>query len=91
MTYVTAAGVADGLYTLARARRTLGALSPEAVDWLRTAASLGPDVPEAAPIRRTAWLALTANGTVNRQDCVGCLISKDTDAAGPAAGGRRAA
>jgi len=78
VTYVAVAGVADGLYTLARARRTMGDLSGEAVEWLRIAASLGLDIPEAAPIRRIAWLALTANGTVTKQDVSGA-ISEDTD------------
>lgn len=72
------AGVAQGLYTLARARRTLGALSPRAVDWLREAALFGLDVPGASAIRRPAWLALTANGTVDRRDVSGA-ISEDPD------------
>jgi hypothetical protein len=67
------AGVAQGLYTLARARRTLGALSPRAVDWLRQAAFFGFDVPEAGSIRRPAWLALNANGTVDRRDVSGAI------------------
>lgn len=56
-------GVAHALYSLARARRTLGDLSPEALGWLRDAAAAGP-VRETAPLRRLAWLALTAAGTV---------------------------
>jgi cyclophilin family peptidyl-prolyl cis-trans isomerase/HEAT repeat protein len=79
VTYPAVGGVADGLYTLARARRTIGALSPEAVSWLRSAAMFGFGVPEAAPLRRTAWLALTANGTINRQDLSG-VLSEDPDA-----------
>jgi cyclophilin family peptidyl-prolyl cis-trans isomerase/HEAT repeat protein len=72
------AGVAQGLYTLARARRSLGALSPRAVDWLREAAMFGFGVPGATSIRRPAWLALAANGTVDRRDVSGA-ISEDTD------------
>jgi len=69
--YVAFAGVAHGLYTLARSRRTLGALSPAAIDWLRKAVRFGPDVPEAVAIRRPAWLALAANGTVDGSDIRG--------------------
>lgn len=64
--YVAFEGVAHGLYALARSRRTLGALSPAAVEWLQKAVQFGLDVPEAVAIRRAAWLALTANGTVDR-------------------------
>ncbi len=63
-------GAAHGLYALARARRTLGALTSPSIAVLRTAAVYGRDsaanaqatVEEAAAIRRLAWLALTAAG-----------------------------
>lgn len=77
--YKAVEGVAHGLYTLARARRVLGSLSPDAVTWLREAALLSIQSAEAAPIRRAAWLALTANGTVDRRDLSG-TISRDRDA-----------
>ena len=76
--YPAMAGVAHGLYTLARSRRTLGNLSPPSVDWLRRAALLGLREPGANVVRRPAWLALTANGTVDRRDVSGA-ISEDTD------------
>jgi cyclophilin family peptidyl-prolyl cis-trans isomerase len=71
-------GVAQGLYTLTRARRTLGPLSPAAVAWLQSITSFGLDVATAPPIRRVAWLALTANGTVDRRAIAGA-ISEDRD------------
>lgn len=71
-------GVAHGLYSLARARRTLGALSDPAVSWLHKAGRFGLKAPEAAPVRRLAWLALTANGTVDRQ-AISSAISDDRD------------
>ncbi|HEX9562773.1 MAG TPA: peptidylprolyl isomerase [Gemmatimonadaceae bacterium] len=55
-------GVAHGLYTLVRARRTLGEPSPAAVEWLRRAAVFAPHAGAAAPLRRVAWLALHASG-----------------------------
>jgi cyclophilin family peptidyl-prolyl cis-trans isomerase/HEAT repeat protein len=63
-------GAAHGLYALARARRTLGALTSPSIAVLRTAAVYGrdsaanaePTVEAAAAIRRLAWLALTAAG-----------------------------
>lgn len=76
--YPAIEGVAHGLYTLARARRTLGPLSQESVDWLRGAASFGLNVREAAPVRRAAWLALTATGGVDRRD-IAATISEDQD------------
>jgi cyclophilin family peptidyl-prolyl cis-trans isomerase/HEAT repeat protein len=71
-------GVAHGLYSLARARRQLGALSEPAVNWLYKADGFGLTVPEAAPVRRLAWLALTANATVDRMAIRG-MISEDRD------------
>lgn len=62
------AGIAQGLYTLARARRTLGALSREGVEWLRVATTLDGDDPDVLVVRRLAWLALAANATVDRRD-----------------------
>jgi len=77
--YPAMAGVAHGLYTIARARRALGTLSSPTVEWLRRAAFLGVGVPEAALVRRPAWLALTASGAVERRD-VSAAISEDSDA-----------
>jgi cyclophilin family peptidyl-prolyl cis-trans isomerase/HEAT repeat protein len=71
-------GVAHGLYTLARARRALGPLSPAAVEWLRRASGLVADDADTGRIRRAAWLALTANGTVDAQD-VFAAIANDPD------------
>ena len=71
-------GMAQGLYTLARSRRTLGALSPAAVAWLRSVLTFGLDVANTPVIRRTAWLALTANGAVDHRDVRG-TISEDPD------------
>ena len=66
-------GVANGFYTLGRARRTLGPLSPEAVQWLRQVRSLGLSLEETVPLRRLGWLALTAAGAVDRRDISGAL------------------
>ena len=71
-------GIAHGLYSLARARRTLGPLSDAAVEWLRKAALFGPRSADAAPVRRLAWLALSANGTVDPRDVSGA-IADDRD------------
>ena len=71
-------GIAHGLYALARARRTLGALSEPAVSWLYKAERFGRKAPDAAPVRRLAWLALTANGTVDRL-AVAAALSEDRD------------
>jgi cyclophilin family peptidyl-prolyl cis-trans isomerase len=61
-------GIAQGLYSLARARRALGNLSMPAVEWLRHASRVAPGRPEAVNVRRLAWLALTAAGAVDRRD-----------------------
>lgn len=56
-------GVAHGLHTLARGRRTLGDPSPLATGWLRRAALAGGTDLVLAPVRRLAWQALIqANG-----------------------------
>lgn len=61
-------GVAHGLYSLARARRTLGPLSPRpAVRWLRHVTRLRMNI-DGERWQRVAWLALTANGTVDSTD-----------------------
>jgi cyclophilin family peptidyl-prolyl cis-trans isomerase/HEAT repeat protein len=70
-------GIAHGLYSLARARRTAGNLSPSAVEWLRHASGAAPGRPEAVTVRRLAWLALTANGTVSRRDVLAGLADPD--------------
>ena len=71
-------GIAHGLYSLARARRTLGSLSQPAVAWLRRASLFGLDRPDTPPVRRLAWLALTANGTIEKNEVSGA-ISEDKD------------
>jgi cyclophilin family peptidyl-prolyl cis-trans isomerase len=76
--YPAGEGVAHGLYALARARRSLGPLSPEAVTWLRTSLRFGIDLQETTRIRRLGWLAITANGTVDARDVVG-TIAGDRD------------
>jgi cyclophilin family peptidyl-prolyl cis-trans isomerase/HEAT repeat protein len=48
------------------------------VNWLYKADRFGLKVPEAAPVRRLAWLALTANGTVDRAAISG-ILSEDRD------------
>ena len=77
--YPAVEGVAHGLYTLARARRTSGPLSQAAVDWLRGAAFFGMNVAGAEAIRRPAWLALTAAGGVDRRD-ISRAITDERDA-----------
>lgn len=58
-----AAGALHGLYGLARARRTLGDLSPAAVEWMRSQVVRGE--PDAAEVRRLAMLGLTAAGALD--------------------------
>jgi cyclophilin family peptidyl-prolyl cis-trans isomerase/HEAT repeat protein len=60
------AGTAHGLYSLARARRTLGDLSPAAVAWLRRAAVFTSGQKSDVSVRRPAWLALNAAGVSDR-------------------------
>lgn len=74
----TRAGIAQGLYTLARERRTLGPLSREAVEWLRVATTLRGEEPEVVLVRRVSWLALTANATIERRD-IARTLDADTD------------
>jgi cyclophilin family peptidyl-prolyl cis-trans isomerase/HEAT repeat protein len=71
-------GVAHGLYSIARARRTLGPLTDASVEWLDKATVFAIRMPDAAPLRRLAWLALTANGTVGTRN-VSVSISDDRD------------
>jgi cyclophilin family peptidyl-prolyl cis-trans isomerase len=68
-------GVAHGLYALARARRVLGPLSAPAVQWLREVARL-PASAGAEDRKRVAWLALTANGTVEAIDITRALTGE---------------
>lgn len=72
------AGIAHGLYSLARARRTLGDLSPGAIDWLRSAARFVRGAESDARVRRLAWLALNAAGVADRRTVL--LSSSDPDA-----------
>lgn len=74
----TMAGIAHGLYALARARRTLGDLSPSAIDWLRRAATISTGLKSDVRIRRPAWLALNAAGVADRRTLL--AGSTDTDA-----------
>lgn len=53
-------GVAAGLYTFARQRRTLGEPLVVAAQWIRDAAVVRPGDPAAAPVRRLGWLSLNA-------------------------------
>jgi cyclophilin family peptidyl-prolyl cis-trans isomerase/HEAT repeat protein len=57
-----ATGVAHGLYSLARARRTLGPLGDSAITWLVNVVIASPAA-DGAIGRRLALLALTANGS----------------------------
>ena len=70
-------GVAHGLYTLARARRTLGDPSPAVVDWLRRAATYNPGLSSSELVRRPAWLALNAAGAADRPTVA--AVANDTD------------
>lgn len=71
-------GIANGLYSLARARRALGDLAPGATSWLHGVASFGLGAPAAAPVRRLAWLALVAAGSIDAREVSGA-ISGDPD------------
>jgi cyclophilin family peptidyl-prolyl cis-trans isomerase/HEAT repeat protein len=57
----TMEGVAHGLYSLARARRTIGDTGLGALDWLRRTAVIDRDSTTRV-LRRLAWFALTAAG-----------------------------
>ena len=72
-------GIAQGLYSLARARRALGNLSTPAAEWLRHASTVAYGRPEAVTVRRLAWLALTAAGAVDRRE-VSVALSLELDA-----------
>ncbi len=78
-------GAAEGLYTLARSRRSLGALTSPSIAVLRAAAVSGRDDPmpdattgQSAQIRRLAWLALTATG--DRDELLIRGAARDPDA-----------
>ena len=70
-------GVAHGLHTLARGRRTLGDPSPVVITWLRRAATYNPGLPSAALVRRPAWLALNAAAAADRPTVA--AVANDTD------------
>jgi hypothetical protein len=73
------AGVAQGLYTMARARRTLGApRRVRSTGCERLPCSVSAC--QATSIRRPAWLALIANGTVDRRDVSGAENRAQVDA-----------
>ncbi len=71
-------GVAHGLYTLARARRTLGAPSTAATTWLQGVAVSGRERAGAGPARRLAWLALAAAGSIDPR-AVTRTLAEDRD------------
>lgn len=77
--YPAVNGAAHGLYSLARSRRALGQLSPDAVQWLRRHFNFGIGSETLAPIRRTVWLALSANGTIDPEE-VDLALREDADA-----------
>ncbi|HVT40210.1 MAG TPA: protein kinase [Gemmatimonadaceae bacterium] len=66
--------VAEGLYSLARGRRTTGTPSPEALDVLRAAARYRAD----ARVRRIGLLGLAAAGALDSSTVLGA--SRDADA-----------
>ena len=70
-------GVAHGLYTLARGRRTLGDPSPVVITWLRRAATYNPGLSSAALVRRPAWLALNAAAAADRPTVA--AVANDND------------
>ena len=70
-------GVAHGLYTLARGRRTLGDPSPVVITWLRRAATYNPGLRSAALVRRPAWLALNAAAAADRPTVA--AVANDND------------
>ena len=72
-------GVAHGLYSLARARRTLGDLTPPAIVFLRSAAVFEQQSARGSAVRRPAWLALTAAGAAD-QASISSAIARDPDA-----------
>ena len=72
-------GITHGLYTLARARRTLGNFTPPTIAFLRGAAAFRRAEGGGFAIRRAAWLALTASGGVD-QSSIASAIAHDPDA-----------
>lgn len=72
-------GITHGLYTLARARRTLGNLTPQTIAFLREAAAFQRAEGGGVTIRRAAWLALNAAGGVD-QPSIAAAIARDPDA-----------
>jgi peptidyl-prolyl cis-trans isomerase B (cyclophilin B) len=73
----TLAGIAHGLYTLARSRRETGDLSPAAIEWLRRAATYRAGLRTDVQVRRPAWLALNAAGGADRQTVAGAASDPD--------------
>ena len=67
------AGLAHGLYTLARARRLTGNLTPASIDLLRRASIASPDT----VVRRLALLTLAAAGGLDSATAV--LAARDRD------------
>jgi peptidyl-prolyl cis-trans isomerase B (cyclophilin B) len=72
-------GIAHGLYSLARARRTLGDFTPQTIAFLRGAAAYRRGDRGASAVRRPAWLALTASGGADRES-IASAIAEDPDA-----------
>ena len=69
------AGTAHGLYTLARARRATGTLTPESVVLLRRAALGSPDT----VVRRLSLLTLAAAGGLDSATAVRALRDRDAE------------
>jgi cyclophilin family peptidyl-prolyl cis-trans isomerase len=72
-------GIVHGLYSLARARRTLGDFTPPTIGLLRGAVAFRRTEGGGQAVRRAAWLALTASGGVD-QSSIASAIASDPDA-----------
>lgn len=72
-------GIVHGLYSLSRARRTLGNFTPQTIAFLRGAAAFRRAGGGGYAIRRAAWLALTAAGGVD-QSSIASALASDPDA-----------
>lgn len=70
-------GVVHGLYSLARARRTLGDFTPPTIEWLRLVAAFARGEEWGARIRRPAWYALTAAGGADPESIAGAIADDD--------------
>ncbi len=68
-------GLAHGLYTLARARRATGTLTPESMTLLRRAAVASPDT----LVRRLSLLTLAAAGGLDRATAERAMRDRDAE------------